>query len=140
VSCAINAMKANRTGLEGMISLSLALRTGFAPMRLMAQQMRGQNIKYGKANPVLSNFGLIDPRRLDFGDAAVQDAYMLGPTLFAPGLMLAVSTFGGTMTFAVGLAPAATDRGTVERLLDVFDGELRSLTTGCAPEHTQWAV
>lgn len=127
VCSAVNAMKASRAGLGGVISLSLALRAGFGPMGLVARQMRGQSVRHGTANPVLSNFGLIDADLLSFGEVTLRDAYMLGPTLFAPGLMLAVSTFAGQMAFAIGAAVAATESCWVACLLDAFERELRSV-------------
>jgi NRPS condensation-like uncharacterized protein len=124
VRSAIDAQKASRSGLGGAISISLALRTGFAPMRLVAHRIRGNSVRHGRSDPVLSNFGLIDPECLNFGDVTVKDAYMLGPTLYAPGLMLAVSTFDSTMTFAVGFSSVATETRIVERFLDLFEREL----------------
>jgi hypothetical protein len=42
-------------------------------------------IRSGKTNPLLSKFGIIDPKLLNFGQVKVRDAYGIGPILFGPG-------------------------------------------------------
>ena len=44
-----------------------------------------------KLPPFLSNFGVLNSESVNFGEVEVTDAYMVGPVLYPPNFMLAVS-------------------------------------------------
>ncbi len=123
VGGALDILKSDSPGLGGALYISLGLKMGFSRIQQTFHEIREKGVKYGKSNPILSNIGLIDPRQLDFG-VPVKDAYMLSPIVYAPGLLVGVSTFRETMTFTVGFSDTCTERQTVEHFLDLFEGEL----------------
>jgi NRPS condensation-like uncharacterized protein len=59
---------------------------------------------------MLTNFGEIDDRLLDFGAAEVENAVLLGPSLWMPGLNICASSYRGRLTLNSGGDERMTDR------------------------------
>ena len=61
---------------------------------------------------------------LKFGKRTVTDAYIVPPTVRAPGLLLMVSTYNGIMTLSAGYYEASMPDGIIEALLHSIKDEL----------------
>lgn len=87
-----------------------------------AKKLIGRNF----ANPpiALSNLGILDKERLDFGQAKMTDAFMTGSIKYAPYFQLAVSTFDEVTAFSVNLYGTQNDRDKISRFLDEMVWEL----------------
>jgi NRPS condensation-like uncharacterized protein len=111
--------KSGYPGLGSAFFMDLAIRMGGARRVLtMARDIRERCIKSGKTSPMLSNFGIIDHKLLDFGHVAVTGAHGIGPVLFGPGFMLAVTGFADTLTLSAGFCSGCVSTEKVEALLD----------------------
>jgi NRPS condensation-like uncharacterized protein len=77
-------------------------------------------------NPYLcmTNIGILDEERLQFGGVRPQTAWMCGSIKYKPYVQLAVSTYAGAMTLSVSLAGNAGDRSRMQALLDMASEEL----------------
>ncbi len=72
----------------------------------------------------VGNVGTISPEMVRFGDLAVEDAYLLGPMVFAPGLVMAFSTFTGALTLSLGVSNRSIDEASLRTLFAAIDREL----------------
>jgi NRPS condensation-like uncharacterized protein len=92
-----------------------------------AVMSKGARAAAGRGGPPgLTNIGVIDESRLDFGeDAAVDDAWLLGPISIA-SVILAVTTFRDRLHLAVGTEFAAVSEQLVNEAVQGTVGEIRS--------------
>jgi NRPS condensation-like uncharacterized protein len=74
---------------------------------------------------ILSNLGVLDEQRLDFGDAPVQDARILGTVALGQQFLVAVSTFRGRLTLSHGFCRSDTHPAVVDGILDGVMSELQ---------------
>lgn len=81
-------------------------------------------ITINRCSPVLSNVGFISKSLLKFGENTVTDAYILPPTVRAPGMLLVASTYNGIITLAVGYYKPSVRKSDMEGLLNKIKDEL----------------
>ena len=117
-------LKSKNAGLGESLFLSLFLAFGFSTARMFSNGLRKRLVASGNSHPFLSNLGVIDEVRLDFGKPRVSDAFIPSLVDFPPHFMLAVSTFRNTMTLSIGFCHPQTHRPIVDRFLDLFIAEL----------------
>jgi NRPS condensation-like uncharacterized protein len=91
---------------------------GFRGARKVLQSFFRSSIQSGRANPFLTNLGIIDDSRVDFGTVKVIDGYLLGPSLLVPGLSISASSFEENLTISAGFRADKKTRTLVERTLD----------------------
>lgn len=120
----MKAIKVDNPGIGEPLYLGLFFKLGFGGARRISDKIMERLIKSGKSHPFLSNLGIIDEQRLDFGDAEATDAFVLSLVDYSPHFMLAVSTYRNTMTFTVGCCNATTQRPVIERFFELFESEL----------------
>lgn len=122
---AMNALKAHGPGLGSALYLQLGASVlGFTRLEAMVRGGMAEDAESGKSHPFLSNLGLLDEIAVHFGEK-VSDAYLVGPVLFPPGLMLCASSFRERMRLTCGFCNARSNRPIYEQLLDLV---LRELT------------
>ena len=95
-------------------------------MRGWAREL-GWPVRFGRRDStfvILSNVGVLDDRRLDFGDPPVIDARVLGTVALGPELLLCVSTFRGRLTLSTGFCRSDVDPAVIDRVMDGMVGEL----------------
>jgi NRPS condensation-like uncharacterized protein len=128
VQAEMSRLKANQPGLTGAILIEMAMLQGFAKAKTMIGSMT--RVRSNRVTPLLlSNFGLLDEKRLAFGSLEIADAFMLGPVMFGHGVMLTASTIGGQMTLAIGYCQSNIASETIEGLLQQVRMELALTST-----------
>ena len=132
VTAAMGAIKADHPGVGTALFMENAFRQSFQQGLAAFSGMLAQYSTTGRWHPLLSNLGMLEWPRADgdrpaaqfFGEAEIADAFLVGPALYPPATMLAVSSFADALTFTMGYPDGAADPALVERFLDVFVGEL----------------
>ncbi len=92
--------------------------------RLLLGPFRKHMLVGGGMPPVLTNMGPIDEQLLDFGDPAVEYAWLVVPTSYPAGFMAGLSGFRGRITMTANHYPSAVSREKIVALLDGVDDEL----------------
>ncbi len=109
-------------GLASMLFASGAMMLGYhTSEKLLLRGAPGE-----RTYPLLSNIGIIDEKRLRFGDVPVSSAYFLSPIMLGSSLMMVVSTFRETMTFSIGYNPGSLATECIEGLIGTILEELSS--------------
>ncbi|HTP08691.1 MAG TPA: hypothetical protein VMP08_10595, partial [Anaerolineae bacterium] len=97
VKTTMDAFKQAQLGLGAFILMTLgALRGG----RILHDRYARASTR-GSRFINFTNFGIIDETQLRFDGVQVQQAYGIGPLQYAPGILLALSTFQQTLHLAV---------------------------------------
>jgi NRPS condensation-like uncharacterized protein len=123
VQSEMSRLKTGQPGLTGAMLIEMAMLQGFAKAKAMIGSMT--RVRSNRITPLLlSNFGLLDAKRLAFGSLEIAEAYMLGPVMFGHGVMLTASTFAGQMTLAIGYCQGCIASETIEGLLEQVRQEL----------------
>ena len=121
----MNARKANYLGLGDVPFLAMTFK-GY-PF-FLAQWQYNLLLRYISKStggpPMLTNGGIIDSERLDFGGPAVTDAFLTVPLTFPPFLAVGVTTYNGSLTLSAGFCKNALDKQTVQHIFQLFEKEL----------------
>lgn len=81
-------------------------------------------ISFNRCAITLSNVGFISKSLLRFGQNTVTDAYILPPTVRAPGILLVASTYNDIISLAVGYYKPSVRKADMDRLLNKIKDEL----------------
>lgn len=81
------------------------------------------------SNPLIAftNIGIIDKKKITFGEVEITEAFMTGSIKYNPFFQLAVSTFDNIATLSVNLYGSQADKGKVSSFLDKFINELQAV-------------
>ena len=127
VLAATTAMKDGAPGVQ----LAMMLDHGAKQIGEQAFGNLGSPIVSARADPgslmrqpTLTNIGVLDERRFDFGEPKVDDAFVAGPLCPPGSLMVGVSTFRDTLMLSYSYYRGATAPTDVERFFDTFVAEL----------------
>jgi len=116
VSSAMNGFKDRQPGLSAMLLMSLGALGGGSQMRRRYEMASRRGSRFISA----TNFGVIDSGRIGFDGADVRGAYGIGPIQYAPGILIALSSYGGRLHFVV----QSNDRQTFQPVVRDFLGGL----------------
>lgn len=121
----MNALKADYIGLgdlpPGMaIFKCLPFRAAVA----VFENVWGRMVTTGILPPDFTNMGVIDHERLDFGDSAVEAAFLTAGTTFPPFFGMGLSGFRESLTLSAGFCGDAAQHDLVERFFDLIIREL----------------
>ena len=84
----------------------------------------------------MTNVGILDSPRLQFGDLRPQDAYLCGSIKYKPYFQLAMSSYNGEITLSINMCGSAGDRERMLSFLAEMDAELaRSIYRARKFEH-----
>lgn len=85
-------------------------------------------VKEKFANPFIAftNIGILDKKRLAFGNVEITKAYMTGSIKYSPYFQLAISTFDDQAVFSVNLYGTQSDRNTISIFLEKLVEELNN--------------
>ena len=127
----LTKVKTTMDRMKGRSPLIGAYMIGI-PFRLMnyqkasgvMQQMTAGRANRGIAMPLLSNFGRLEPDRLEFDGKRPEDAYITTPIMFPPYLMLGATGYDGSLTFTSGHCRDGVGNDNVEKMLDLVVSEL----------------
>ena len=118
VTARTDKWKSSDAGVRAALGLSAAKRVPYATAagRILKQAQRFTgDVGY----PSLTNIGVLDEERLDFGaGVSIADAFAVGPIGSPPGFVLSVSTFREEMTLSAGFHTGELDPGVADRVLD----------------------
>jgi NRPS condensation-like uncharacterized protein len=118
MSDTLGKIKADSPGIGATLALDLIFLVGFRGARTILQTFFKSGIESGKANPFLTNLGIIDDTRVNFGATKAIDGYLLGPSLLVPGLSISASSFKENLTINAGFRADNATRAMVESTLD----------------------
>lgn len=90
-------LKADRPGLAAAVLLEYASRVGYSRVEKLAVAPMLRGRQHGVSFPFLSNFGVLDPEALCFGDLTPVDAVVLPPVGHPPFMMLSPSSYAGRL-------------------------------------------
>lgn len=109
-------------GLGGIPLLELAYR--IAPSSI-AELL----IKAGYTNPYIgmSNIGIIDDKKLSFGNTKVEDAFLTGAIKYKPYMQVALTTFKKRVTLTICIYGNQSDRAIIEKFFKLFNEEIASI-------------
>lgn len=123
----MNEIKNGRPGLQSAVGLERVEKANFFET-LSYYGNSGRSLTYtDEFAPVLSNLSYISKSLLRFGETTVTDAYIVPPTLSAPGMLLCVSSYNGILTIAASYYEAQARREDIERLYGLIKRELIGL-------------
>jgi NRPS condensation-like uncharacterized protein len=123
VKAVMDRMK-EKSPLIGAYAIAIPFRImNYRKASMVMHQMTVGRAQKGIAMPLLSNFGKLDPERLDLDGKRPVDAYITTPIMYPPYLMLGVTGYDGSLTFTSGHCQAGVGDG-VERMLDIVLEEL----------------
>ena len=74
--------------------------------------------------PSLTNMGLIDDKRLDFGNVQVKEAFLLPPIVKPPYWAAGLSGFKNSLTLSSGFCASSIETDLVERFFDLVFKEM----------------
>lgn len=125
VSGSIEGLKRTGAELSDAVAMEVFGHIDYSQTVGVLQWVWQQAVETGKSSPLLSNMGVISP--LQFGQIAAHDAYMVTPTVNAPGFMMGVSTYNRTLTLEMSLYEPSHRKEDVEACMGFIEKELRSL-------------
>lgn len=119
----VNAeMSKKKNGFPGLHGLStLNLLFNFLPFSVVKKI-----IKKNYVNPAIgiTNIGIIDSKRLSFGEIPVMDSFITGSIKYPPYFQVALTTYNNSITFSVNLYGSEIDKKSTKELFALLDKEL----------------
>ena len=125
VSKSIDELKHAQAELSGVVITEAQEAIEYSQLLALFQAAKPKVLETGKFTPTLTNMGIISP--LQFGQITADDAYLVPPTIYAPGFGLGVSTYNRTLTLLVGYCEPSHRTEDVDALMDFMAEELNSL-------------
>lgn len=124
-SGALEELKQNNAELIDAIAVEAWAKLDYSAFLAQIQSVLQWAADNGKANPLLSNIGVINP--INFSHCQATDVYLLTPAVIPPSFVMAVSTYDKTLTLEVSYYEPAHSREEIETFLDLMVRELSSL-------------
>jgi NRPS condensation-like uncharacterized protein len=119
-------IKQRDPGVGSSLWLRLLFAIGFTPARNLLHKAFNASRQSGMANPLLTNFGVLDRDVLAFGATEIRHAALTAPNLLAPGLVVGASSFRNTLTLSAGFDANIADPRLVGTILDRMINELQA--------------
>jgi NRPS condensation-like uncharacterized protein len=121
----MNRHKGGHPGLgDFAAATALARLLPSGAFRSLALLMFREHYQAGRMFTGLTNMGPIQPEALDFGDARVEQAWLIPPQVYPPMVTLGISGFGESLSFSISYFRGAEGPDAVAALLDSFLGLL----------------
>lgn len=121
----MTALKKEDGGLPAAITMEAIGVIDYSHCLQVLQGGRQQAVESKKSSPLLSNVGVIAP--LKFGEGYAEEAYIITPSLFAPGFMLGVSSYNDVLTLVASFYEPSTSKEDVEKLFSIIKEELENI-------------
>ncbi|WP_157833528.1 condensation domain-containing protein [Desulfotruncus alcoholivorax] len=125
VSESIEELRNTQVELTRAVGIEAQEAIEYSQLLTLFQAAMPQLIETGKFSPVITNMGIISP--LQFGQIPAYDAYLVPPTIYAPGFLLGVSTYNRTLTLLVSYCEPSHRTEDIDALMDFMADELNSL-------------
>ena len=123
----MNSIKSNTPGLSTALFRELVLGLGSTISQKIVDRYLTGYFRRGKANPIVSNVGVIDIDRLQFGEANTIYAFPLGPITYAPLFMLCFGSCRDTLWFTASFIDGESRKDQVDNFFGLMENELTSL-------------
>jgi NRPS condensation-like uncharacterized protein len=125
VKAILDEKKGSDIGLNAFIKLDLLYR-------LLGDRIANRRLRAGLKNPLIcmTNLGILDAKRLSFGDSRPHDAFMCGSIKYKPYFQLALSTYEDEITLSINQYGSADDRDRILLFFDEIDADLPYLAVG----------
>ncbi|MEN6462776.1 MAG: condensation domain-containing protein [Syntrophomonas sp.] len=125
VSRSIDELRHAQVGLSRAVIIEAQEAMEYSQLFTLFQAVKPQVLETGKVPPTLTNMGIISP--LQFGQLPANNAYLVPPTVNAPGFLLGVSTYNRTLTLIANYYEPSHRAEDVNALMDFMADELNSL-------------
>jgi NRPS condensation-like uncharacterized protein len=125
VSKSIDELKHAQVELPQAVIIEAQEVIEYSQLLALFQAARPQVLETGKLSPTLTNTGIVSP--LQFGQLPAYDAYIVPPTIYAPGFLLGVSTYNRTLTLLTSYCEPSHRSEDVNALMDFMLEELNAL-------------
>jgi NRPS condensation-like uncharacterized protein len=124
VSAAMRIRKENYLGINAFVKLNLLYRlAGKWSYRILEKKLQNPRI-------CMTNIGILDEKKLVFGNTPVAGAFLCGSIKFRPHFQMSASTFGNTLTLCINLYGTREDKETAGAFLAEVAGELAGYASG----------
>ena len=109
-------------GLHGIALLNLGYH--LFPNRIMKWLIR-----IGYRNPLIgmSNIGIIDDNKLQFGTTKLVDGYITGAIKYKPYMQLALTTLNDVITMTIAIKGNDQDKKAIEKFYELLDKNIEKL-------------
>jgi NRPS condensation-like uncharacterized protein len=97
VKTRMDELKVEQPGLGALILMAVGALRGGQMIRSRYQQAASRGLSFIN----FTNFGVIDESLCDFGSVSLRQAYGIGPIQYAPGMLIALSTYRNTLHLVV---------------------------------------
>jgi len=124
-SGAMEELMRNNAELADAIAVEAWAKMDYSAFLAQTQAILQWAADSGKANPLLSNIGVISP--INFGHCQATDVYLLTPVVIPPYFVLGVTTYNRTLTLQCTFGEPGHRKEDVERFMDLMEQELSTL-------------
>ena len=97
VKTRMDELKVEQPGLGALILMAVGALRGGQMIRSRYQQAASRGLSFIN----FTNFGVIDESLCDFGSVPLRRVYGIGPIQYAPGMLIALSTYRNMLHFVV---------------------------------------
>jgi NRPS condensation-like uncharacterized protein len=123
----MNSIKSSTPGLSTALFREMVFRFGPTIGQHIVDRYLTDYFRRGKINPIVSNVGVIDIGRLQFGEANTTCAFPLGPITRAPLFMLCFGSYQDTLWFTASFIDGESRKEQVDSFFGLMENELASL-------------
>ena len=116
VKACMGALKQDQPGLGAMLLMSVGALRGGKMIRDRYRRAAGRGSRFIN----FTNFGILEEGPLAFGRLSPQRAYGVGPIQYAPGVLIAITTYRGALHLVVQGRGNERFRGFVREFLEAL--------------------
>ncbi len=111
-------------GLGNMYAIRHLFKMRYSFLERVTRRLYKRLRRKKRNHPILTNVGILDCEKRNFGPVNVIDGYNITPVNWAPSFSMGMSSFNKRLTLTIGFAEESYDPKTVEYFLDLIDEEL----------------
>jgi NRPS condensation-like uncharacterized protein len=125
VTKTMNKLKADYIGLGSFPMLALGNKSlPLSWAKKIFERVMTPAFSQGKIAPSLTNMGLINDKKLDFGNIQVKEAFLLPPIVMPAYWAAGLSGFKNSLTLSSGFCASSIETDHVERFFDLVFKEM----------------
>jgi NRPS condensation-like uncharacterized protein len=111
-------------GLGNMFAIRHLFKMRYSFLERVTRRLYKRLRRKKRNHPILTNVGILDCEKRNFGSVNVIDGYNITPVNWAPSFSMGMSSFNKKLTLTIGFAEDSYDPETIEHFLDIIDEEL----------------
>jgi NRPS condensation-like uncharacterized protein len=120
-------LKGNHPGLASALYREIFFIPGFFIAQKIVNRYIEGYVKSQKAQPTISNAGIIDHKRLVFADVCTIDVHAFGSVSHSPGFMVSFTSFKEKLNLTASYYGGEKMAASINYFLDLMKNELESL-------------